>query len=132
MTVDYVHLCDWAGALIGNKPCIIGAFEQIDAPNGFPVLHPAMAVAVFMTGKPHATGPLRIELTAPTGAKMAEADAVVTLSEKGRGFVTFSFVGMVFDRPGRCHFALFVGAEHLASYPMDAVDHSGSKEGRRQ
>jgi hypothetical protein len=98
--VEYLHVCDYAFAGQGNKPCVIGIFDRISAP-AFPVAHALMAIAIQLRGTPHEIVPIKIELARPSGDVLVQMEGQVPVSDGGGAFINFNLINTQFPEPGR-------------------------------
>jgi multidrug efflux pump subunit AcrA (membrane-fusion protein) len=99
-TIEYLHVCDYAFADQGGKPCIIGIFDVINA-GTFPATHPVMAIAIRLRGTTHELLKLKIELARPSGDALATMQGEVTMGPDGSAFMQVNMASVTFPEPGR-------------------------------
>lgn len=116
-TIEYLHVCDSAFMAEGGKHCIIGIFDSIYA-SAFPVLHPAMTVAMRVRGQAHEAVALRLELARPNGEILATVPMNMTLNDQGSQFVNLNMVGSQFPEQGRYMVKVSDGRQTLVSHSL--------------
>lgn len=115
--VEYIHICDYAFAAEGNKPCVIGIFEHITGPV-FPLTHSSTFIAIQIRGTAHETMPLRIELGRPNGDVLAGVDSRVAMDESGAAFIAFHLVNTQFPEAGRYTVKVLASGRTLVSQSL--------------
>ena len=115
--VEYLHVCDYAFAAEGGKPCIIGIFDVIRVSN-FPATHPVMAVAMRFRGLAHEVMAIKIELCRPNGDVLVTMQADVTGGPDGGAFVQVNMSGTQFPEPGRYTIKVSSAGRTLASHSL--------------
>jgi hypothetical protein len=101
VTVDYMHICDYAFPAQNGKPGVIGIFDWIGSP-AFPALHPMMCIAVKFHGQAGHVIAFRLAIEGQDGTKVFESpEGQIALSQEGGAFQCFNLVGITFPRPGR-------------------------------
>ncbi len=116
-TVEYLHLCDYAFSDQGNKPCIIGIFDQINAVN-YPAVHPMMAVAMRLRGAAHETVDLKIELVRPAGGVLATMQGNVVIDGAGSAFMQVNMASLAFPEPGTYTLKVSAGGKALTAHSL--------------
>jgi uncharacterized protein DUF6941 len=116
-TIDYLHVCDYAFADQGGKPCIIGIFDVIHAVT-FPAMHPMMAVAMRIRGNPHELVQLKIELSRPNGEVLATIQGENSLSPDGSAFMQMNMAGLTFPEAGRYVIKVSSAGKTLTSHSL--------------
>lgn len=114
MDVEYMHICDYAFSAEGGKPCIIGIFDQIRAAS-FPATQAYMVAAIRLTGTPHESGDVRVELGRPNGDTLAGLSGHVTITAEGYANLNCNFVTIQFPSEGRYTFKVSSGGKTLAT-----------------
>jgi hypothetical protein len=115
--IEYMHVCDYAFAAEGGKPCIIGIFDVIHAAN-FPATHPIMAVAIRLRGQAHEIVPIKIELGRPNGDVLATVQGDITIGADGSAFMQMNMANTQFPEPGRYMIKISSGGRTLASHSL--------------
>jgi hypothetical protein len=115
--LEYVHICDYAFTGEGNKACIIGLFDAINAPV-FPYTHPIMYVTSKFQGAAHEVVRARVELARPNGEALAQMDPEFVMGPEGGTNVHIQLVGITFPEPGRYAVKISVGGRNLATHSL--------------
>jgi hypothetical protein len=112
--VEYMHICDYAFTAEGGKACIIGIFDQVRA-TSFPATQAYMVAAIRLTGTPHESGDVRVEIGRPNGDVVTGATAHVTITAEGYANLNCNFVTIQFPSEGRYTFKVSTGGKTLAT-----------------
>lgn len=99
MTVDYIHLCDYACVMQNGKPCMVGVFDRLFT-HQFPTTHPTMSIAVNLIGRAHEQATIVVEIVPPAGAVVARIEGVIATTEHGVAFLNAHLIGATFERAG--------------------------------
>lgn len=118
VTVEYLHVCDYAFPAEGGKPCIIGIFDVIHA-TAFPAAHPYMAIALRLRGQAHEIVPLKMELARPNGDVLVTLQGEVTIAADGSAFLTMNIINTQFPEPGRYVVKVVSGGQTLISHSLE-------------
>lgn len=128
MLVDLAVLADYAAVTQEGKLVIGGIFDRVMAAR-MPWQHPSMSLVFRMNveageERQHA---LRLQCVDPDGAEVippleqrVTAGASDAYSSASANFI-FGVGGIVFSRPGRHHFEIFVDGEHVRTVPFEVV-----------
>lgn len=114
LTVEYMHICDYAFQAQGGKPSIVGIFDNINA-GQFPAAHPLMCIAIQFVGPAHSPAKVRVELGRPNGDVIAGIDADIAMSAEGQAFVNLNLMGVQFPEAGRYTVKVSSQGQTLAS-----------------
>lgn len=117
VTIEYLHVCDYAFPAEGGKPCIIGIFDVIYAA-AFPAAHPYMAIALRLRGQAHEIVPLKMELTRPNGDVLVTLQGEVTIAPDGSAFLTMNIINTQFPEAGRYIVKVVSGGQTLISHSL--------------
>jgi hypothetical protein len=119
MTVEYMHICDYAFPAEGGKPCIIGVFDRVWG-QSFPFRHAVMCIAIQLRGQAHETAAIRVEFGRPNGDVLAAIDANVVGGAEGGAFINLNMVNIEFPDAGRYTIRVRSGGQVLASQSIRA------------
>ena len=125
--IEYMHVCDYAFQGNNGKACLIGIFQNINAP-AFPFVLPLMAVAVQLQAAASEPIQLKIELTRPNGEVMVRTEIEVMASPDGRAFVAANMLTTTFQELGRYVVKVSSGARVLASHALGVQKVGGAHE----
>lgn len=128
MQVDLAVLADYAAVTQEGKLVIAGIFDRVVA-SRMPWQHPSMSLVFRMSVEPgevreHA---LHLQCVDPDGAEVIPAleqrvvAGVDDVLAGGTANFIFGVGGIVFSRPGRHHFEIFIDGEHVRSVPFEVV-----------
>ena len=97
--VEYIHICDYAFAAHGGKPCIIGIFDRIEA-TSLPICQAELCLAIQLRGQRGETCELKVELIKPDGASHSTLNGSVSLAGTGGAFVQLVMRDVPFQAAG--------------------------------
>jgi hypothetical protein len=117
VTIEYLHICDYAFPAEGGKPCVIGIFDVIHATT-FPAMHPHMAIALRLRGHADEVVPVKIELARPNGDVLTTLESDVTVGQDGSSFIAMNMINMQFPDPGRYIFKVTSAGHTLISHSL--------------
>lgn len=119
VSVEYMHLCDYAFTTEDWKPCMIGVFATI-AGMDFPLVHSKLFVAVQFRGSANERFvDLRAEVGRPNSAPIGAITVpAATAGSDGGVFVCFEFVSLAFPEQGRYVGLWFVAVSLVGALVM--------------
>ena len=117
VTIEYLHVCDYAFSAEGGKPCIIGIFDAIRA-GAFPATHPMMAIAMRLRGSAHELLQLKVELARPSRDVLATMQGEVTMGSDGSAFMQVNMAGVTFPEAGRYVIKVTCAGQALTSHSL--------------
>ena len=119
-TIDYLHICDYAGAGEHGKQIVIGIFDRLMAPS-CPIDIPLMALALRVRGSAGEKVPLAMDLMSPHDVLITRATATVVLDEAGAAFLQAHLLSVQLPEAGHYRFVVMSESNVLASQDLQLV-----------
>lgn len=120
VTIEYMHICDYAFTTDDGKPCIIGVVDDINA-RGFPMRHPVLSIAIRFRAQAGKVFPVTVEFGRQNGEVLGAMEhRNVTIGSDGVAFVHLTMVNTPFPEPGRYAFKVSSNRQTLATQSIRA------------
>jgi len=113
MTIEFLHVCDYAFQCERGKPCIVGITEAVIA-QGFPAECSVVTVAIEHRGAPLERGWLTCQVLQPNAEVLGALDYDIQLDAAGRRFMAHTILRATFPQAGTYTFRVTAGEQTLA------------------
>lgn len=132
ISVEFMLVCDYAYTAEGGKLSLVGKFETIFV-DKLPANHPEMFLVVHLKGQENSEHNLRLEITNPSGKKMAPVNTPevnIKLGDQGTGNFLHRMLNLPIEETGNYKIDLFENQQFVGKTAFRVIKVVG--DGKRE